>query len=231
MALSRLRFKLFGLCALALGTMAFAGSAAQAEVGANWRVNGVNVNSTLLPEIQVKEVENNTISLLFTLKSGTKVEILCTSMLLVGAKLHIEGKVDLFKIILHGCLTKLNGVVSKNCEPFSGASKGLIETLGLTGLIILHLGSGLLRITPEDGVFTHVLLGELCAIGEELLEKGVLTLKDCTNSFSVEQVDHLFEQGPLTELTMAGVPTTLDGSFLIRLVGPHLGLKWSGLPA
>jgi len=194
-------------------------------------VNGANLTSPLLPELQVKEVENNTISLLFTTLGGTKVEILCTQMLWPGAKLGIEGKVDLFKMIFHGCITKLNGTISKNCEPFTGASKGLLETLGLTGLIVLHEGVGLLRITPEDGVFTHILFGELCAIAEELLERGVLFLKDCQNSFAVEQVDHLFEQGPLTAMTIGNIPSTLDGSFVLRLGGVHLGLKWSGLPA
>jgi hypothetical protein len=210
--------------------MALAAGVAQAEVGSNWMVSGANITS-LLPEVQVKEVENNTISLLFTTKGGTKVEILCTQMLWLGAKLHSAGKVDLFKMLFHGCITKLNGAVSGACQPSDGTSKGLILTLGLEGLIILHNGTGLLRITPEDGVFTHILLGEECAIGEELLESGVLTLKDCQGRFSVEQVEHLFEQGPLTTMTTVGVPSSFDGSFILRLAGPHLGLPWSGLPA
>ena len=90
---------------------------------------------------------------------------------------------------------------------------------------------GHLKITPEDGVFTHILLGEFCAIGEELLERGVLVLKDCGNSFSVEQISHLFVEGPLSTLTINNAPSILDGSFILALAGPHLGLTWSGVPA
>ena len=66
MVKQKLRLKAVGLCALALGLVAFEGGVAQAEVGSNWRVNGANLTAGLLPELQVKEVENNTISLLFT---------------------------------------------------------------------------------------------------------------------------------------------------------------------
>jgi hypothetical protein len=93
---SRLGLKALVLSGLVLGLMACAAAGAQAE--GNFKVNGANVTSELLPSIQVASLENKTVSLLFTTKAGTKVEILCTEMKLLDglttndAKLGVGGK-------------------------------------------------------------------------------------------------------------------------------------------
>ncbi len=241
---SRFSLKALGLCALVLGLMAFTTSAAQAEPGATWTIikasglllpipNGVE---DLLPQAQ-STLENSTGSLLFTTKGGTKVEILCTAVELVeGGKLIAEGGLSLGRARFTGCITKLNSVLSKNCEPHTGASKGVIETLKATGLLVLHelKPSGvkdlLLKLSPDLLLhFANIELSELCAIGEKVPVEGHLYLKDCLNDLSTHLVEHLFEEGPLTSLTALGQPATIDGSILVRLVGAHLGLKWAGL--
>ena len=148
---SRLGLKALVLSGLLLGLMAFAGSA-QAETNANWMVAGSNVTGPT-NSIAVSELENNTASLLLTLKSGTKVEFLCTSVVLSATaggspKLDVQGKITPGIATFHGCLTKLNGVVSKNCEPFSGANKGLILSLEAKGLIVLHEGEPVTQLSP-----------------------------------------------------------------------------------
>jgi hypothetical protein len=244
MVRSRLGLKALGLCALVLGLMAFVTSAAQAEKGASWKVNGATVTS-LLPELAVVEIEKllgNPLDetkhgvLGLTTKGGTKVEFLCTSLTLPAIKLGPEGSVDLGKVIFHGCITKLNGVTSGPCLPHSGATNDLIETLNGVGLIILHNGTPLTRIVPDpvpdptNKVLAHIQLGEECAIGTEVLVTGQLTLKD-SGSFTTEAVEHLIEPGPLTELFALGVNATLNGSAKVKLTGAHNGLKWSGVPA
>jgi hypothetical protein len=249
---SKLGLKALGLCALIVGLMAIATSAAQAEPGATWVIKTAEPNSQLLnipgandllPLVGVKSIENNTASLLFTTGGGTKVEILCTSVELVeDVKLGASGKLTLGRAIFHGCLTKLNGSLSKPCEPFSepgGVKKpGLVESLKAEGLIVLHLtGVGtnvepLVKITPDEGnVFAHIKLGEECSIGEEVLVAGSLFIKDCNNEFTVEKVEHLIQQHSLTSLTALGQPATIDGTALVALEGAHEGLKWAGLPS
>ena len=242
MVRSRLGFKVLGLCALALALTAFITSAAQAEAGASWKVNGTSISSTLLPPFQVKELENKTASLLFTTAGGTKVEILCTAAKVLDglttndAKLGFEGKVDLGRAHFTGCLTKLNGTTSPPCEPHSGAFKGLILTEAVSGLIRLHPAGGQpvveLRPNKEGGNFVTMEMGEECAIGEKVPVAGVLFLKDCKNEGKVELVEHLIEElKELTKLTALGQPATLDGSALIKLTGAaHVGLKFSGIP-
>ncbi len=243
---SRLGLKALVLSGLVLGLMAFGTSAAQAEKEAKWMVNGVTMTSdVLLPEVQVTEVENKTASLLLTLKSGTKVEFLCTSITLAeNVKLLLEGSLSLGKAIFHGCITKLNGVISKNCEPFSlpGGVKtpGLIESEKATGLIVLHetggVKEGIVQISPDvvGGPFATIRMGEFCSIGEEVKVTGKLFIKDCKGavSFKTEAKTHLIESHSLTSLEALSVPATLDGSALAELAGAtHKGLNWSGLPA
>ena len=242
MVRSKLGIKVLGLCAMVLGLMAFVASAAQAEAGANWKVNGTNISSSLLPSFQVASLENKTASLLFTTAGGTKVEILCTAAKVLDglttndAKLGVEGKVDLGKAHFTGCLTKLNGVTSPPCQPHSGASKELVLTEAASGLIRLHpaLGQPVVELKPdkEGGNFVNIELGEECAIGEKVPVAGVLFLKDCKNEGKVELVEHLIEElKELTKLTALGQPATLDGSALIKLTGAaHVGLKFSGIP-
>jgi hypothetical protein len=230
---SRLGLKALVLSGLVLGLMAFAAAGAQAE--GNFKVNGANIAGALLPSIQVSSVENKTASLLFTLKSGTKVEILCTEIRLLDglttndAKLGIEGKVDLGRVHFKECLTKLNGTTSANCKPFTGANSGLILTEPGKGLLRLHEGQPVIEITPDTGTtFVTISLGEFCAIGSEVPVAGVLFLKDCKNLGATEATEHLIEELPaLTKLTALGQPATLDGSAIVKLTGTHAGLKFS----
>jgi len=207
MVRSRLGLKALGLCALVLGLMAFASSAAQAEPGSTWSV--LNTEATpklflipgandLLPQVNIA-LENNTAELLFTTAGGTKVAILCTSANFdEGGRLQATGGISLGRILFKGCLTKLNGVTSGACKPSgggTGAASGEILTEKGKGLITLDkLPNGELdeyvRIIPENSkgettkLFSKIELGPECSIGEsvpveaETLGDG-LWIKDC----------------------------------------------------
>jgi len=234
--------RLMGLLVLALGLMAFGATAAQAEPGAYWEVNGTKIltGSSLLPIINaIKDSEHNT---LITHVGTSEVKILCSEIKFIGAKLHELGRAT-GKIHYQGCTTLLNGTVASRCTPKSpGAEVGLIETNALKGLIKLHESSpevkkDLVELLPEVGnIFATLELGSLCAIGNKFnittgaTGKGFF-LKDCTEEGLVNKEKHLFEEGPLSELLFGGNAATIVGSAWAFLEGEHLHMLWSGHPA
>ena len=236
MSRSRLRGRALGIFIAMLGLIAIGAQAAQAEPGANWRMNGANVVVALLPSLQIGAVENNTLSLL-TRVAGVSVTFLCTGEELIGAKLETEGRITAgFKIKLTGCVTLLNGMLSAVCTPFSaGQPLGTVLSNELKGLLVLHEGQGLIRIEPKMGETLKVYeFHEECPLPAIPL-KGKLFLKDCKNELRVELVTHLFEQGPLTHLYVisdtAEHAVNFDGSATMILTGAHAGFTWSGQPA
>src|SRR4249919_910959 len=90
MSRSRLGLKVLGLCALVLGLMACIVGAAQAEPKAFWSVknlfetelfkipNGPGGIINLQPQLEIKEVENKSVTLEYTTKNLTLVKISCT---------------------------------------------------------------------------------------------------------------------------------------------------------
>lgn len=245
------RFGIAGLSLLtALGLMAFSVTLAQAETGANWRVNGANINATLLPEVQINEIEvlpgtAERHLVMLTMVGASPVELLCSGMTLEETKLKTSGS-SLGKGRFTGCIIFINGKLSTPCEPHSGKGKeeeaGVILTRLLKGLIVLHLvspgvTSTLNRIEPEEGnIIVTLTLGKgeggECAIGQAASITGKLYLEDCNAEFQIEAVKHLFIQGPLTALSFLGGGANIDGSVWAQLVGAmHAGLKWSGTPA
>lgn len=219
--------KILSLCALALGLVALYTGASQAEEGANWMVEGKNL-TTLSPEVVLAQVVNKDMTMIFTTKGGTKTEILCTSAQFIGAKLEPEGKVTPGNTTkFSGCITKLNGTVSKSCEPVGGS----FVSNPLKGLLVLHEGQGVIRFEPAEGTaFVTIALGEACAIGESCTVTGVSTVRESNNEFGVEKVEHIVEQGPLSNLQAGGVPAVIEGKAALALAGAHAGQKWSGLP-
>lgn len=229
----RLNAIVYGCITLLLGIAVIGTASAQAEIGANWMVNGANIsNNTLLPEVQIKELENKIGTLLFTTKAGTKVKILCKEVHIVEAKLKLVGTLATLRMTGLNCTIDLNESESAACKPHSpGEAAGVIKSNALTGLAVLSEGTPVVLIKPETGtVLGKIELGVECAIGESLLVGGEFTVKDCQNEFAVEKVEHLIEQGPGTVLTALGQPASLDGSSIVKLSGAHTGLKFSGLP-
>jgi len=222
-----------GLCAAVLALVVFGTSASQAEKGANWMVNGKSVTSTLLPEVTIVEVAEGDMTLLFTTNGGTKVALLCNGATFIGAKLETEGKVGGGnKVKFGGCVTKINGSVSKNCEPHTGAEKGVLVSTSLKGLIVLTASKEtVVLFEPVSGTtFLDVELGELCTIGELCAVSGKNSIKDVNGEWGVEKVSHIVEQGSISELSVLGVPASVDGKGVLNLGGVHNGMKWSGLP-
>ena len=260
---SRLGLKALGLCALVLGLMAFATSAAQAEVGAKWvfkvkttagELREVGVpNDTLLPKIQIKEIEKLLSGelvkhmVLLSAVVKKKFEILCTGAELEtiagsGARLLLNGTIESFKVKFTGCEIKIGGVKQAACEPHTGIEKGMILTKEIKGLIVLHeladkTKDPLVRFEPVTGKeFVTFETSAECAIGEKIPVIGKFTFKDSQNKFTNDELtDHLIEQGPLTELWTFTETTehvaNIDGSALVHMIGEHENWPWGGLPA
>lgn len=248
---SGLGFKALMLSAFVLGLMALTTSAAQAELLAKWRVNGADVGA-LAPQLEIKEIENKTASLAFTTKGGTSVLILCTATKFdEGGKLIAQGGISLGRVLSTGCVVLLNHVSAPNCKPkTTGKAVGELLTLKFKSLIVLDkLANGdlteLVKVTPEDAlgnvsrVFVHIELGDLCAIGEEILVETSslgegLWIKDIGGNagFLTESVTHLAVEAdaPLHKLLALGQPASIVGSAVVELCCGHAGLKWSGVP-
>jgi hypothetical protein len=231
---SRLGLKALVLSGLVLGMMAFATSAAQAEVGAKWQVKGADVGS-LAPQLVIEKLENETASLFFKTAGGVEVEILCKAASFdEGGKLIANGTISLGRILFTSCVTLLNKVLSTKCKPkTAGKALGEILSEKATGLIVLDVGNNLVKLTPDVGTkFAEIELGETCAIGEAVPVTGELFIKDCKGnaSFIAEEKTHLIEEG-LTKLLALGQPAKLIGSAVLALGGVHVGALWSGKPA
>jgi len=242
---SKLRGKVFVLCALVLGLMAVAASSAQAEVGSNWRVNGSNI-TTLEPELKIKEIEELKTApvgkhlVLLTKILGLLTHILCSAASLFGPtgtgapKLQKEGKVSEGKVSFSGCATFLSGstTASAPCLPKTAGVNDTIETNVAKGLLALVGGEGETKITSvSGGPLAVVESSEECAVGLKINIAGTLILKDCQKAIGTELVDHLVEMDNVNStLTASGQVATIDGSILVALKGAHEGLKWSGIP-
>jgi len=244
-SMKRMGLKLFSLCVLALGLVAFSASAAQAE--GTWMVKGVNLTSTL----ENKELKGS-IDLpdgtLLSLLGLNKVDFLCTTGELIKAKLEPLGAISEAskdaKVAFSGCKTIINGAEAKACQPkATGKAAGTIETEEGYALLTLHtlengVKHGVTVITPKVGtVFAIIHMGEACAIGEEVKVFGTLALHDVgielnKDELETERANHLVaEFAPLTELKVANASSsgkaTLDGMADIKLTSGEL---WSGLP-
>jgi hypothetical protein len=248
MVRSKLGVKGLVLSCLVLGLMAFAGSGvaqAAGEAGANWGyINGTGELKFFSSSLEAKpvfELENKTATLAFKTGGGTAVKILCTALEFdEGGLLGPEGLVLLGRLHFTGCVTLLNGTLSKPCEPvYKGTNKGLILTLKGEGLILLHvLGNGekdrvvLLKPDPPSTTFADIELGPECSIGEEVPVSGELVLWDAGGnaSFIEHKVTHLITEFPGLKLLKAlGQPAVIEGSANVTLGGAHLGFKWAGL--
>ena len=237
-SMKRMGLKLFSLCVLALGLVAFSATAAQ---GAVWMVEKANLTAGT-KSLSMTLDENHGILLA---KLGlNEVEFLCTKGELLNAKLEPEGAVSEAsknaKADFSGCITKINKVEAKACQPkATGKAAGTIETEEFYGLLKLHpdTNEGVVLITPKVGTLLAVIhMGEACSIGEEVKEFGCFTLHDVgvglnADELEVERLNHLgAEYKALTTLKVANAKSesvaTLDGMADFRLVS---GENWSGL--
>lgn len=218
------------LLAVALAALLFVPQASAEEP--EWLVGKAKVTVSLLPQLKMS-LEGGDETLLSKVL-GVKVEKLCTAAELIEAKLEADGKISSgAKIKLSGCQIKLNGTLSKACEPHTGGMKGVIITKGLKGLLVLHEGAGIFQLKPASGeTFMTFEMGEECAVGEEIPVGGTLTLKD--QALTTEAVEHLVTEGPLTNLWfVSNTPehqVVADGGVIFSLAGEHAGMQWSGVP-
>ncbi len=228
-----------GLLGVIAGLVALTTSSVQAEAGASWNIvtaegKLVAVTSELLPTVAM--ILTAHMQLLFKTIGGTEVKILCTEGHFKNARLETGGTIGGENIteFLH-CVTFLNGVQSKNCEPHTGSEKGVIRSKALKGLLKLYeLKNGekdvIVLFEPAKGTeFLTIELGEICAAGETCTITGKNSVKGAKGSFKEETVIHSVEQGPQNELLAGGQPASIDGIGELKLSGAHEGLKWAGL--
>jgi hypothetical protein len=221
-----------GALALVIALMAFGATAAQAEPGAYWLVNGADVGKSLLPGVQARK---DTTHITFLVKVGVSTaDILCSEVKLAGAKLHELGRFT-GKMHYEGCVTILNGNPANNCKPKSpGATVGLIETNALDGLLKLHASADgtkheQLELKPTVGTtFVTIELGALCAVGNKFDVTGKLLFEDGSSEGLVDKIEHLFEEGPLSALLRGPNQMTIDGGFWMFLTGEHEGMTFAG---
>jgi hypothetical protein len=231
----RSNFKLLGLCAVMLGVMAFAASAAQAEVGAKWLIEGTDAAS-LLAAVggELEEIEKAS---LLSEVLGIEVEILCEEATLIG--IHFEANGSLTKggkVHFSECSVDLDGVPSGVCVPSSpGAEPELILTNAGKGLLSLVLpGVSGTVIEPLEGTtFVNINMGPECPIGENIPVRGKLVLAD--TGLTTPSVEHLIRENEAHSdmwvlSKTAEHKATIDGSAWVFLTGEHKGLKWSGDP-
>jgi hypothetical protein len=227
---SKRGLKALVLCGLVLGAVALGTSAVQAEEGANWKVEGVNLES-LSPEVVIAEIATEDMVLLFKI-GASKVDILCVGATFIGARLEAEGRVGGNKVKFAGCKTKINGTVSANCEPHSpGQGKGVLESAALEGSLMLSGGEAIVLFEPVTGTtFLDVDFGPLCAVASKCTITGKNSVKDSEGELEVEKVTHTVEQGPIAGLLVGANSATVDGAGVLELAGAHENLTWSGVP-
>jgi hypothetical protein len=237
-SMKRMGLKLFSLCVLALGLVAFSATAAQ---GSAWMIKGAEV--TTARELKGALDENDGVLLA---KLGlNEVEFLCTAAELLNAFLEPAGAISEkdknAKVDFSGCITKINKAEAKACQPkATGKAAGTIQTEEGYALLQLHTatGEGVTVITPKVGtLFAIIHMGEACAIGEEVKVFGTLALHDVgvllnKDELETERVEHLVaEFKALTALKVANAKSEsaafLDGMADIRLATG--GEIWNGL--
>ncbi len=234
---SNLRLKMLAACGLTLGLAAFTAGAAQAEPGAHlWTVNANNQLVDLNVDMSGKKDPNIPLTLTSEVLK-VKVVVTCTEIGISGMKSEENGTLKGGKYKFSGCSTKLNGEASPECEPVNeGKEKGVIVSKLATALVRLDVLADMtkhdvIEVTPATGKTLAVIeIGKTCPIGTKLELLGWFQVKDCQNEFLVHKVEHLvqvlLEQMWLISET-AEHSTKLGGSWMLFLIGTHLGLKWS----
>jgi hypothetical protein len=232
------RFTVVGVAALALALAALGGSIGQAEPGANWLVKGTKVSALLKPKVLVQEVEETEklpLRVLF-FAFGMNMDYRCAKLEPIEFALLTEGS-STGKILFSGCKLVVEGMEIAACAPEIEGKFGLVETVKLKALLVLHkLKDGttdpLIRVEPSEGkIFATFFASEECNFGGGTIG-GVVYLKDHNGKLSTEGLTHLLEEGPLTKIYFveAEHPATLDGKVVLGLSGEHSKLNWSGLP-
>jgi hypothetical protein len=232
-SIKRMGLKLFSLCVLALGLVAFSATAAQAE--GTWMVAGADLTSGKAVTGKIVNLEGALLAVL----GINNITFTCTTATLVNASLEKEGAVSEAsknaKVKFSGCTTTINGTLTKACEPVNGAEKGVIVTEEGFALFKEHsTGEGFVEIIPKIGtVFAVIHLGEACAIGEEVKVFGKLAVKDSEGEVGLEteKVIHTIEEfKALSELKIANAKSEgkaiLDGKAEGELTS---GVAWNAL--
>jgi len=236
MGISRKWSAVAALGVLVLALVLFGSSATQAEKGATWLVNGTKLGAT---SVGVQEVEGKELPLraLFAVFS-TVTEFRCSNLELINFVLLPEGSGS-GKVRFTGCKFFVKGMEISACAPELEGKVGVIETLKLKALIVLHkLESGstdpLVRIEPSEGeLLAHIGKSKECSASSGSFG-GVVYLKDSAGKLTVEQLTHLVEPGPLTNVffdVKGSSAATLDGSALLGLIAEHQGRQWSAFPS
>jgi hypothetical protein len=242
----RSKLGLLGLCALALGLMAFMTSSASA---AEWLIlnsKAEKKTATELPAEVIGEFEAGTDGTLLTKLVGIALQVLCTKFTLTGTKLEGGGK-----------LTTGGTVTFTGCTvPVPAGNICTVHSPGqAVGTVVSNKGKGTLQtngevlIEPEsaaEGFAKLVFEGAECPfanLGTQTVN-GTLWIKDCEGKAKEHLIKHLIEESKAHYTKDAkGVvrlgtlfigkdneehlETYIDGSAWAFLTGAHTGLAFA----
>jgi hypothetical protein len=233
----RSKLSLLGLCALAVGVMAFSAASAQA---AEWLILTGGT-----PNITKTAAELNAAASI-TLESGgarlntrlikLKLEISCTGGSLLGTSLEGEGKLTSGgKAEFTGCKT-INAATKAELPECGvkagGGAVGKIITAATKGQL---QSSGRTKIEPKTGTTLATLEFEAgCVLPSPTTVNGVLFVEDCEGKLEMHLLEHLIVQGVETSLfvgadTAEHLETSLVGSAWLKLINNHLGRLFGGM--
>jgi hypothetical protein len=241
---TRLGLKVLGLSALVMGVMAIGtAGVAQAEVGACWgyESGGLKCFSTTLeakPLVTIENIAGTHPSAATLLVESLNLEITCTTAAFIaGGTLSANGSILLGQVEFGGCFTRKSTAkgleLLTTCDPDDPvAGLGKIRSEKGTGLIVLHNGEPVVKLSPDTGTtLTKIFLFEVCPIASEIFVTGNLVLSDIGGkaSFEEHKLTHLIREFPSLKLMKVGANTvSIDGSAEVKLEAPHNALKWAG---
>jgi hypothetical protein len=233
--------KVLGLSALVMGVMVI-GTArvAQAETGACF---GYKSGGTL-PCFSASLEAEPRISLAGTptfLVGGLNMEISCMfANAIEGGTLSANGSILLGRMEFSGCFTRKSTATGlgslPTCAPVNPLTGvGRIRTEKGFGLIVLHNGEPVIKLSPDSGTtLAKIFLDAECPIAEEIIVTGSLVLQDVAGKIAFEghAIHHFIQEFPNLKLMKVGANTvTIDGMATVSLGFAHFGLEWAGKAA
>jgi hypothetical protein len=258
--------KLLGLCALMTGVMAISTTGvAQGETGACWgyiehvssplKCFGETIGGPLeaRPVVSIENTAGMHPSAATLLFGKVNLEITCVWVSIIeGGTLSANGSILLGRLEFGGCFSRKSAEkgleLLPTCYPDDPiAGVGRIRTEKGTGLIVLHNGEPVVKLSPDSGTTLAVIkLQKECPVAEEIVVTGHLVLQDrplsialgdpenktAKEQFEKHVLTHLIREFPGLHLMRAeGITLTIDGSANVSLEGQHNALQWAGNPA
>jgi hypothetical protein len=230
MSYPRGRARALGLALMVvLGLMALGASGAQG----NWLI--LHNGQTVQNEVNVPIALSAHTHITYLVADAFKTEILCTTASADDLLLFPLSTLALGITLVSGCTTFQSGKASPNCNPIN-------QPIAFQEIwhLVLHNGKNYLLVKNEKPATFE--FGELCALGEEIVETGSLGFEcghlsagvfvglDCKNHQVTQLLRPVVPQSLLGDSLKWGANTvTVDGILAWKIDGGlYLGDAWGG---